>query len=109
QQVLNSSNLTYADAATLSQYFVSLNKLTEFEAALKKQIALGPEHPEGYFQLAEVMAVTGRKAEALTNLKTSFDLSRKQNSKTLITQAQTDPNLNNLRNLPEFQKLISSK
>ncbi|MGA2868231.1 MAG: DUF2723 domain-containing protein [Verrucomicrobiota bacterium] len=108
-QAIDSSNITYQDAGMVAQYFGQLGNIPGFENALKKMIVLGPDQPEPRFHLAEVMAVTGHTAEALQNLQAAVDLSRKLDpANHLGSQALTDPNFNNLRNLPEFQKILSS-
>jgi tetratricopeptide (TPR) repeat protein len=108
-QAIDSSNITYQDAGMVAQYFGQLGNIPGFENALKKMIVLGPDQPEPRFHLAEVMAVTGHTAEALQNLQAAVDLSRKLDpANHLGSHALTDPNFNNLRNLPEFQKILSS-
>ena len=108
-QAINSSNITYPDATLVAQYFGQLGNIPGFENALEKMVVLAPDEPEPRFHLAEVMAVTGRTAEALQNLQDAVDLSRKQNpAATMASQAQADPNFDTLRNLPEFQKIVSS-
>jgi tetratricopeptide (TPR) repeat protein len=108
-QAINSTNITYQDATTVAQCFAQLGQITGFQTALQKMISLAPDRPQPRYQLAEVMAVTGHSAEALADLKIALDLNRQQNPQNnMLSQAQADPNLNNLRNLPEFQKLISS-
>jgi hypothetical protein len=39
-----------------------------------------------------------------------LDLIRKQNpASPMLTQAQSDPNFNSIRSLPEFQKIVSGQ
>lgn len=108
-QAISSSNIIYSDATLVAQYFGQLGYIPGFVKALNKMVALAPDQPEPRYHLAEVMAVTGHVPEALQNLQTALDLSRKQTPpNNLLTQVQSDPNFNSLRNLPEFQKIISS-
>jgi tetratricopeptide (TPR) repeat protein len=108
-QAINSTNITYQDATTVAQCFAQFGQISGFQTALQKMISLAPDRPEPRYQLAEVMAVTGHSAEALADLKIALDLNRQENpANNMLSQARSDPNLNNLRNLPEFQKLISS-
>jgi tetratricopeptide (TPR) repeat protein len=108
-QAISSSNINYSDATLVAQYFGQLGNIPGFVKALNRMVVLAPDQPEPRYHLAEVMAVTGHATEALQNLQTALDLSRKQNPpNNLLSQAQTDPNFNNIRNLPEFQKVISA-
>jgi len=108
-QAINNSNISYQDTAVAAQDFAQLGNIGEFEIALRKMVSLAPDQSEPRFHLAEVLAVTGHSADALETLKTAIALSRKQiPSPPLSSQAQVDPNFNNIRNLPEFQKLVSS-
>jgi tetratricopeptide (TPR) repeat protein len=108
-QAVGSSNITYQDAAVVAQYFGQLGYIPGFVNALNRMIIIAPDQPEPRYHLAEVMAVTGHATEALQNLQSAMDLSRKQNPPgNLLSQAQSDPNFNNIRSLPGFQKIISS-
>ena len=108
-QAINSSNINYSDATLVAQYFGQLGYIPGFVKALNRMVVLAPDQPEPRYHLAEVMAVTGHATEALQNLQVALDLSRKQNPpNNLVSQAQTDVNFSNLRNLPEFQKIISA-
>jgi cytochrome c-type biogenesis protein CcmH/NrfG len=107
-QAINSSNIAYPDATLVAQYFGQLGNIPGFENALEKMVVLAPNEPEPRFHLAEVMAVTGRTADALQDLQQAIALSRKKNEgDTMVTQALADPNFRSLRSLPYFQKIVS--
>jgi tetratricopeptide (TPR) repeat protein len=108
-QAINSSNIAYPDATLVAQYFGQLGNIPGFENALEKMVVLAPNEPEPRFHLAEVMAVTGRTADALQDLQEAIALSRKMNQgDTMVTQALADPNFRSIRSLPYFQKIVSS-
>ena len=107
-QAINSPNISYSDATMVAQYFAQFANIPGFETSLTRMVALAPKEPEPRFHLAEVMAVTGRANDALADLQAAVALSRKQNpASTMATQAESDPNFTSIRNLPEFQKIVS--
>ena len=82
-----------------------------FEKALRKIIALAPDVPEHRYNLATVEAVSGRTAEAMSDLKLALDMNSKRLAKdpkapNIINAIRNDPNTAPLRGLPEFQKLV---
>ena len=107
-EAINSSNITYPDATIAAQYFGQLGDIPAFQHALERMVVLAPDQPDPRFHLAEVMAVTGHPTEALQNLQMAITLSRKQSGgNTIAAQAMSDPNLNSLHSLPDFQKIVA--
>jgi tetratricopeptide (TPR) repeat protein len=110
-QALDNTNLKQPEAAAIVQYFGTMANLPGFEKALRKVVVLAPDQPEYRFNLADVEALTGRTTDALADLKLALDLNAKRlqanpSAVNLLNIIQKDPNLNNLRSLPEFQKLV---
>jgi uncharacterized Ntn-hydrolase superfamily protein len=67
----------------------------------RKSVALGPNMPETYYDLACYLSLSGKTDEALTNIKTA--LTKAPHFKGM---AKNDSDLNNLHKLPEFQELV---
>jgi tetratricopeptide (TPR) repeat protein len=110
-QAIDNPNIKYSDAAAVAQFFGQLGQLTGFEKALRKIIVLAPDAPEHRYNLAAVEAVSGRTTEALADLKLALDLNAKRlaanpAANNILNVIRSDPNINALRGLPEFQKLV---
>jgi len=108
---LASPNLKYADAGAIASYCSQLGNIAQLEKALEKLAELAPDQPEPHYDLAALQAYLGQTGPALANLQLALDLNAqrlKTNStaRDLLIQARTDAHLNNLRALPEFQKII---
>ena len=74
-------------------------------------VGLAPDSPEPRYDLAALEATLGHQTEAVQTLKIALDLNAQRLAKDpkardLLAAARTDSRLNNLRNLPEFQKLV---
>ncbi len=110
-EVLASSNATYANVSGMVQISAMLGNMPRLESALKKLAALAPGQPEPRYDLAALDAVLGRTSEAIQNLQASLDLNAKRLAKdpaarNLLVQVRRDPRFDSLRNLPAFQKLV---
>jgi tetratricopeptide (TPR) repeat protein len=113
-QVLDNPKLTYPDASAVAQLYGQMANITGFEKALRRLIVLAPDQPEHRYNLAAVEAITGRATEALADLKIAVDLNKKRlatnsTANDLMKVIASDPNINPLRPLPEFQKIISGQ
>jgi tetratricopeptide (TPR) repeat protein len=111
---LDSTNLQLPECAAIVQYFGTMANIAGFEKALRRVIVLAPEQPEYRFNLADVEAITGRTSDALNDLKLALELNAKRLQSNpaavdLLKVIRNDPNLNNLRSLPEFQKLVPAQ
>jgi len=100
------------EAAAVAQLYAQLNDYPRLENAMKKLVALSPGTPEPAYELAALQAYLGKQAEFLQNLKIALDLSAQRlatnpAAHNLQLAARTDPRFQNVRNLPEFQKLVS--
>jgi tetratricopeptide (TPR) repeat protein len=110
-QALDNPNLKFTEAAAIVQYYGMMANIAGFEKSLRKIVVLAPDAPEYRFNLADVEAITGRSTEALADLKMALDLNSKRlksnpSAVNLVNTIRADPNLNSLRSLPEFQKLV---
>jgi tetratricopeptide (TPR) repeat protein len=110
-QALANPNLRMEDAAAMAQICAQSGNLTKLETVIQKITSLQPTQPEPRYDLAALDAVLGKSPEALQSLRTALDLSAKRlatnpTASNLLLLARTDPRLNSLRNLPEFQALV---
>ncbi len=89
-----------------------LNQLPRVEQALARLVKLTPDNPEAWFDLAGVQAIQNRNPQAMASLRESLQRSARRlatnpGAVNLASNALTDPRLNNLRQMPEFQKLVA--
>ncbi len=110
-RALTNPNLQAPDASAIANYYSQIGNIPKLETALEKLAALAPDQPEPQYDLAALQAYLGQTVPALTNLQRALALSAvrlKTNpgARDLLTQARGDAHLNNLRGLPEFQKLV---
>ena len=101
-------------AQSIAQYCAQLGDLPRCQKAIEKLVALAPDQPEPHYDLAALDAVLGRSPAAMQELKMALDLNARRlaaNPKAtdLLETARTDDRLNNLRSLPEFQKIVPPK
>jgi tetratricopeptide (TPR) repeat protein len=113
-QALADPNITYANVGALAQICAELGNLTKLEPVLHKLIALAPGQPEPRFDLAALECVLGSQTQALQDLKAAVDLSNQRlakdpSARDIVATARTDPRLDGIRSLPEFQKLVPPK
>ena len=106
--------IKFQEAAAIAQSFAGMGNLGKLETAIQKLVVLAPDQPEPRYDLAALQAIGGRTTEALQNLKISLEASTKRivsnpTANDLVNTARTDPRLNTLRALPEFQKMVPAK
>jgi tetratricopeptide (TPR) repeat protein len=83
------------------------HNLGQTEAALAdyaEAIRLNPQDSSAFYNMACLLAGQGRYDEALAGLRQSLTLDQ---AKSHITNAQTDPDFEPLRDDPRFQALIA--
>ena len=88
-----------------------LGQLPRVEQALARLVALSPENPEAWFDLAGVQAIQNKQPEAVASLGESLKKSaqrraRDTNANDLLKNALTDGRFNTVRQSPGFQKLM---
>lgn len=110
-QAIDNPAIQYPDAAAIAQFYAQHGNLVGFEKALRKIITLAPDQPEHRYNLAAVQAVSGRINEAMADLKIALALNAKRlasnpSAVNILPVVRADPNLNNLRSLPEFNQLV---
>ncbi len=108
---LANPNVQADNVSAMAEIAAITRNLPKLEVVLAKLAVLEPGQPEAHYDLAALKAVLNKNSEALPQLQIALDLSAKRlttNSaaNNLLNKARTDPYLNSLRNLPEFQKLV---
>jgi len=104
KEALAALRLAPDDVAAHNNYanlLVEQQRLDEAEGHYRRAIELEPTHPKPYFNLACLYSLLGRKAEAVVYLRDALE-----RSPNLRTEAATDPDLDALREDPEFRRLL---
>ena len=104
----------FNNANAIAHDFAQMNNLPKVGEALKKMVALAPSLPEPRYDLAALGCLTGNQTQALQDLKAAVDLSNQRlakdpSARDIVATARTDPRLDGIRSLPEFQKLVPPK
>jgi tetratricopeptide (TPR) repeat protein len=84
------------------------------EASLEKLVKLSPESPEAWYDLAAMKANLRKDKEALPALARALELNAERLKKNpaasnLIQNVQSDARFAPLRQLPEYQRMVSAK
>ncbi|HYG23007.1 MAG TPA: DUF2723 domain-containing protein [Verrucomicrobiae bacterium] len=103
-----------ADAAMVFQVariYAELNVVQRLEPALQRLVALAPNEPEAWYNLAATKAALNKRTEALADLKRALELSvqrRQQNpaANDLQAEAEKDPRFQGLRTDAAFTNLF---
>jgi tetratricopeptide (TPR) repeat protein len=111
---LTRPEINSSEVQTIAQYCAQLGDLARCQKAIQKLVDLTPNQPEPHYDLAALNAVVGKPTDALRELKIALDQSAQRRltdpkARDLLETARTDDRLNNLRSLPEFQKLVPPK
>jgi hypothetical protein len=111
---LSRPEITFNNANAIAHDFAQMNNLPKVGEALKKMVALAPSLPEPRYDLAALGCLTGNQTQALQDLKAAVDLSNQRlakdpSARDIVATARTDPRLDGIRSLPEFQKLVPPK
>lgn len=87
----------------LSSDYIRLGKIKEGLEFAEKAISINKKNEIAWFNKACASSILGDKKDAITALKTAIDLDPSRKKK-----AKKDPDFHNLKDDPEFQKLIES-
>lgn len=95
-----------------AQIYAQLNNILQLEAALEKLVKRMPDEPEAWYDLAALKVRLGKSAESIEALRHALDnntsrLARNPKAHDLLVEARTNVNFNPLRQMPEFQKLVT--
>jgi tetratricopeptide (TPR) repeat protein len=110
-RVMADSHVSFNEAGFIAQTYAKIGNLAKLEAVLQKIVAIVPDQPEPYYDLAALEAVLGKPDPALQNLHRSLDLSAQRlksnpTAHDLLSEARKDQRFNLLRDQPEFQKIV---
>jgi len=114
ESALTNSALTYNQAGSIVQFYSVLGPkyYDKLETALKKMVDLAPNMPEAHYDLAAMEVMHGETADALNHLRITMQLNAARmktnsNAKNLLLTNLSDHRFDSIRNLPEYQKIIS--
>ena len=96
-----------------AQFYAQLGSVPKLEVILVKLVKALPENGEAWYDLAALQAVQNKNNEAIQSLTHAIDISNKRaekqtGMKDLSQLATSDPRLQNLRQMPEYKKLVKS-
>ena len=88
-----------------------MGNLTKLEEVLQKIVAIVPDQPEPWYDIAALNVVLGKPDQGLQNLRKSLDLSAQRikgnpTARDLLVEVRKDPRFDSVRNRPEFQKIV---
>ena len=111
-RVLNDSNAAAPLIPMAAQYYAQLGNWPKLERALETLVKVRPNQPEAWYDLARLKASLGKSGEAIQALSRALQLNkarlaRDPKATNLEITAREDAQFQTLRNLPEFQKLVS--
>lgn len=97
---------------SVADLYKQMNNLPKLEAIMTRMVQLQPASAEAWYDLAALRGSLGRTADSLTAISNAITISIARRATNLaaidlVAEARKDGRLNQLRNLPEFQKLIA--
>jgi hypothetical protein len=97
---------------TVADLYKQMNNLPKLEATMARMVQLQPASAEAWYDLAALRGSLGRPADSLTAISNAITISTARRATNpaaidLVAEARKDGRLNQLRSLPEFQKLIA--
>jgi tetratricopeptide (TPR) repeat protein len=110
-QALANPHISSSEAGFIAQEYAKMGNLTKLEEVLQKIVALVPDQPEPWYDLAALNVVLGKPDQGLQNLRKSLDLSAQRikgnpTARDLLAEVRKDPRFDAVRNRPEFQKIV---
>ena len=85
------------------RYYLTQGKLDEALSEFQQVVKVNPKEGYVHYSLVCVYSLKTESKLAIEYLKKTFDL-----DKSFIEFSKTDPDLENIRQTPEFQQLINS-
>jgi hypothetical protein len=110
-QALANPHISSSEAAFIAQEYAKMGNLTKLEEVLQKIVAIVPDQPEPWYDIAALNVVLGKPDQGLQNLRKSLDLSAQRikgnpTARDLLAEVRKDPRFDAVRNRPEFQKIV---
>jgi tetratricopeptide (TPR) repeat protein len=108
---LANPHISSSEAGFIAQKYAEMGNLTKLEEALQKIVAIVPDQPEPWYDIAALNVIMGKPDQGLQNLSKSLDLSARRiksnpTARDLVAEARKDPRFDSVRNRPEFQKIV---
>jgi thioredoxin-like negative regulator of GroEL len=99
---------------SIAQTYAAVGAIPKLEAALEKLTKVMPGSPEAWYDLAVLKCGVGKQPEALAALRQALDLSAKRlqqdpKARDLLASARTEERFAQIRQTPEFKKLVPPK
>jgi tetratricopeptide (TPR) repeat protein len=110
-QALANPHISSSEAGFIAQEYAKMGNLTKLEEVLQKIVAIVPDQPEPWYDIAALNVVLGKPDQGLQNLRKSLDLSAQRikgnpTARDLLAEVRKDPRFDAVRNRPEFQKIV---
>jgi tetratricopeptide (TPR) repeat protein len=110
-RAMDRPEINYQEVQAIAMVAAQMQDLGRLDKVLRKMVVVAPDQPEARCDLAALEAITGRSAEALSDLKIALDLNTKRLAKNpaandMVNAVRKDTRFDAIRSLPEFQKLI---
>jgi tetratricopeptide (TPR) repeat protein len=111
-RALANPHIASNEAGFIAQKYAEMGNLTKLEEVLQQIVTIVPDQPEPWYDLAALNVMMGRPDQGLQNLRKSLDLSAQRikgnpTARDLLAEVRGDHRFDSLRNLPEFQKMVS--
>ncbi len=110
-RALANPHISSSEAGFIAQEYAKMGNLTKLEEVLQKIVAIVPDQPEPWYDIAALNVVLGKPDQGLQNLRKSLDLSAQRikgnpTARDLLAEVRKDPRFDSVRNRPEFQKIV---
>jgi tetratricopeptide (TPR) repeat protein len=110
-QALANPHVSSSEAGFIAQEYAKMGNLAKLEEVLQKIVAIIPDQPEPWYDIAALNVVLGKPDQGLQNLRKSLDLSAQRikgnpTARDLLAEVRKDPRFDAVRNRPEFQKIV---
>ena len=113
-RLLNDPKVDPGTVLSAAATYAGLGNVARLESALEKLTKVMPGSPEAWYDLAVVKAGIGKAPEGIAALRQALDLSSKRlqsnpGASNLLLTARKEDRFAALRQMPEFQKLVSTQ
>jgi tetratricopeptide (TPR) repeat protein len=110
-RLVNQPGVDVSTILSLANAYAQLQQGPRLENALRRLVAISPESPEAWYDLASTQSILGKTQEALQALRHALELSdarvaRDPQARDLRASAQTNFAFSPLQALPEFKQLV---
>jgi thioredoxin-like negative regulator of GroEL len=112
--VLNSSNADAPSIIRAAMVYSEVSNWAKLEASLERLVKISPESPEAWYDLSAMKANLHKDQEALAGLTTALSLNtqrlqRDPKARNLLQDMSNDVRFVSLRQMAEYQKLVSAR